>query len=357
MTSNAPPTTSSEHNALDGAIIIVNYRTAELVERCLASVRATRGELRLEIVVIDNASNDGSVEQLRASQQKHERESLGVTQQSHSQPHTRRADTEVIAMAENRGFAAGVNAGFRNTHAQTVVVLNPDTELHPGALQALLAHLLEHPRTGIVAPLLEDADGRLAPNGYRRFPSLFTLALDMCLPAGYALAHAPSLHPYAMAPAALLAGRPPAHVCGAAMAIRRAAYDQAGPFDESFFLYLEETEWQRRVVAQGWAIELLPSARVCHLVRSGGAEAHAPSPHFVDGALRYLRLRGVPQSFARAILAMALASSWMTLRLIACLPTKRHRATSQARAYWALLRGTLTGTEAPRGASPPGRDR
>lgn len=315
------PRADEDQSLYDAAVVIVNYRTPELVERCLASVRAAAPELRLEAVVVDNASQDGSVERLRAAM----------------------PSAQVVAMEENRGFAAGVNAGFRHTEAELVVVLNPDIEVRTGALQALLEHLRRYPGTGVVAPLLEDAEGRLSPNGYRHFPGLFTLGLDLCLPLGYALAYAPSLHPYALSPAALRAGARPAHVCGAAMAIRRSAYTQAGPLDESFFLYLEETEWQRRVAQQGWAIEVLPAARVCHLERGGGEGALAPSPHFVAGALNYLRLQGVPAFASRGVLALALASSLITLRLIAFLPTKREAATRQARAYRALLRRALRG--------------
>jgi N-acetylglucosaminyl-diphospho-decaprenol L-rhamnosyltransferase len=305
----------------DGAVVVVNYRTPALVERCLESVYATCGELRLETVVVDNASGDGSVERLRAAL----------------------PAATVLAMPENRGFAAGVNAGFRHSAAELVVVLNPDTEVRPGALHALLAHLREHPCTGVVAPLLEGPDGRPMPNGYRRFPGLLTVGLDLCLPVGYALAHAPALHPYAMSPAALRAGARPAHVCGAALAIRRRAYLEAGPLDEGFFLYLEETEWQQRVARYGWAIEIVPAARALHLVRGGGEEALAPSPHFVTSALRYLHMQGVPVARSRAVLCLSLALSWATLRAIACLPTKRAKATGQARAYQSLLGRALRG--------------
>lgn len=300
---------------LDAAVVVVNYGTAELVERCLRSVRESRGQLELETVVVDNASPQDDVARLQAA--------LPWAQ--------------VLAMPQNGGFAAGVNAGVAQTTAELVIVLNPDTEVRAGALQAMLTRLAEHPRAGVVAPLLEDADGRLAPNGYRRFPSLLTAALDMCVPAAYLLAGAPALHPYAMAPAALEAGAPTAHVCGAAMALRRSAYLEAGPLDERFFMYFEETEWQSRLVAHGWSIELEPAARVCHLVRGGGEESLAPSPYFVSSAVRYLRMRHVPALLSRATFAAALLSSWATLRLIALLPAKRERARLQARAYLALL--------------------
>jgi N-acetylglucosaminyl-diphospho-decaprenol L-rhamnosyltransferase len=308
--------TAGDPNRLDGAVVIVNYRAAELVERCVASIGASCQELRLETVIVDNDSRDGSVERLRASL----------------------PDTTVIAMPDNRGFAAGVNAGFARTTAELVIVLNPDTEVRPGAIGALLARLRDHPRTGVVAPLLEGADGELAPSGYRRFPNLLMLGIDMCVPVSYALAYAPALHPHVLSPAALMAGGRVAHVCGAAMAIRRSAYDEAGRFDEGFFLYLEETEWQRRVTQRGWAIEVEPAALVCHLVRGGGDAALAPSEHGVRSTVRYLRLQGVPTVASRAVLAIALASSWATLRLIALLPGKRAKATVQARAYRSLLR-------------------
>ena len=298
------------------AILIVNYRTPELVERCLASVYATSGHLRLKTVVVDNASGDGSAERLRRSQPL----------------------AKLVEMPINGGFAAGVNAGFRNSSAELVILLNPDTEVRPGAIGAMLARLREHPRTGVVAPMLECGDGKPQPNAYRRFPNLLTLSIEMCVPVSYALVCVPGLHPYALSPKALGAGGRVAHVCGAVMGIRREAYLDAGPLDEGFFMYLEETEWQRRVADKGWAIELEPSARACHLVRGGGEEALVPPYYGVRSAVRYLRMQGVPPAVSRAAFAVAFVSSWITLRLIACLPSKRARAAGQARAYRSLLR-------------------
>jgi N-acetylglucosaminyl-diphospho-decaprenol L-rhamnosyltransferase len=321
---SASDRSSSSHaqttGAADAAVVIVNYRTAALVERCLDSVAATCEELKLETIVVDNASRDGSVERLRAS----------------------RPVADVIAMPANRGFAAGVNAGFRHSRAEVVILLNPDTEVRPGALPALVARLRAHPRAGVAAPLLETGEGKLAVNGYRRFPGLLTLAMDLCVPMGYALVHAPALHPYAMSPTALRAGEEPAWVSGAALAIRRSAYEQAGSFDEGFFLYFEETEWQRRVTRHGWRIEIVPDARVSHLMRGGGDDALVHSPHFVPSALRYLRMRRVPLVVARTVLAISLGLSWVALGLISRIPAKHARASGQARAYGSLLRAALT---------------
>lgn len=306
----------------DVAVVIVNYRTPGLVESCLASVAACP-QLQLETVIVDNASGDGSVEQLRAAL----------------------PAATVIAMSENRGFAAGVNAGFEHTKSDFVLVLNPDTEVRAGAVNALLKRLREQPAVGLAAPLLEHEDGKLSPNGYRRFPGLGLLALDLCVPFSYALSlgRANAVHPYAMSPKALLAGRRPAHVTGAAMLVRRAAYEQAGPLDEGFFLYLEETEWQRRLAACGWKIELVPDARVRHLERGGGEAALAHSPHFLASALCYLELQGVPVLLSRVVLGCSLALSTLSLYLIACLPSKRAHALIQARVYGSMARQALLG--------------
>jgi GT2 family glycosyltransferase len=283
---------------LDAALVIVNFRSPDLVERCLAAVGDAVGER----VVVDNASGDGSVERLRA------------------------AGVEVVARAANDGFAAGVNAGFAATRAPVVIVLNPDTEPRPRALARLVRRLEAQPRLGVTAPRLVFPDGRAQPSAYKRFPGLGILFLELCTPLGYLLVHLPWLDPYR--------GTPAAHVLGAALAIRRAAYADAGPLDEGFFLYLEETEWQARLRARGWGVELVEDAEVVHLVRGGGAAADAPSAHFVRSARRYLRLRGHRDPVVRAVLGAALWSSVVFLRAIG----RRERAAAYRR-LTAELRG------------------
>lgn len=314
--------------AHDAAIVIVNYRTPELVEDCVRSLTSGTERLSLEIVIVDNASGDGSVEQLNSSL----------------------PEATVVARPHNGGFAAGVNQGFSHTTADIVVVLNPDTVISGDALSRLLTHLRRQPEVGVTAPLLEGADGVLVSNGYKRFPNLLTIASDLCVPLGYLFAEAPRLHPYAISCAQLLAGAQPVHVCGAAMAIRRAAYEQSGPFDEGFFLYLEETEWQRRITEQGWTIDLTTTARARHLVRGGGDESLAPSPHFVTSALRYLQLQGIPTALSRAFLGLSLTCSWITLCAVSSLPAKRRTAKVQARAYRNLMTQAMRG--GPRARHP-----
>lgn len=294
----------------DAAVAIVNFRSTGDTLRCAAAARRDAAVSR--VVVIDNASGDGSVQALRE------------------------AGLEVVAREDNGGFAVGVNAAFAATDEAFVVVLNPDTEPPPGAIDALVAHLRARPEVGMAAPRLVYPDGAPQPSTYRRFPNALTVFADLCVPLGYAMdALGAHRHPLLAAPD----DRAPAHVTGAVMAIRRAAYTAAGGFDEGFFLYFEETEWQGRVRAAGWDIAYLPEVQVVHHVRGGGDAALAPSVHFARSAIRYLGLRGSPAWLASAAVRGGILSSRAGLRLIAlAVPAKREISMRKARAYDALWR-------------------
>jgi GT2 family glycosyltransferase len=283
------------------AVVVVNYRTPELTSRCLSSVRAD------EVVVVDNASGDGSVDYLRE----------------------RHPEATIVARDGNDGFAAGVNAGFAATRADTVVLLNPDTEPRPDALARLAGHLDANPGCGVAAPRLLYGDGTPQPSAYKRPPNLAILTMELCLPVGW-LAEKLRLDPYRVAPSAWRTGARVAHAIGAALAIRRSAYEAAGPLDEGFFLYLEETEWQERVRRAGYTIELVPEAEVVHLVRGGGDESLAPSPHFLTSMRRYLALRGHRPRTVGAAIDGAL--------LLARLAARADRRVPRAAAYDELWR-------------------
>lgn len=294
------------------AVVIVNYRSANLVSLCLDAI-----DPAAERVVVDNASADGSAELLRA----------------------RHADVRIVERHRNDGFAAGVNAGFAATRAPIVVLLNPDCVPRPDALELLCGRLQASPATGVVAPRLVHADGSPQPCAYRRFPGLGLLALELCLPLGHVAQRFPRLDPYRADLRRLPDGARVAHATGAALAIRRTAYDAAGPFDEGYFLYLEETDWQQRVHAAGYAIEVVPSAEVVHLVRGGGPEALAPSPQFLTSMRRYLAARGRPRWAIEAAITSALALSRLAARA-ECVAVRPERRTGGARAaaYDALWR-------------------
>ncbi|MBI5105314.1 MAG: glycosyltransferase family 2 protein [Solirubrobacterales bacterium] len=190
------------------------------------------------------------------------------------------------------------------------------------------------PRCGVAAPRLLGPDGATQPNAYRRFPGPLTLFAELCLPVGFLLDRVPRLDPYRHPPGF---GGPVAHATGAALAIRRAAYDAAGPFDEGYFLYLEETEWQRRVWSAGWTVEAVPGAEVVHLVRGGEEADLAPSPWFLASTRRYLGAR--PRWLVEGLIAVALLGSRAFLAAMrAAIPGRRalnRRRAAAWRALWA----------------------
>jgi N-acetylglucosaminyl-diphospho-decaprenol L-rhamnosyltransferase len=285
---------------VDAALVIVNYRSAELTARCVDLARASARGVRLEPVVVDNASGDRSPARLRALH----------------------PGLNVLEQPANGGFAAGVNTGFAASSAPFVVLLNPDTEPRPGALARLVEHLRAHPRVGVAAPLLLHPDGGFQHSAHRRFPSLLTLFVDFCVPLGLLIGRRPDLHPHELTREETERGGPVAHVNGSALAVRREAYLDAGPFDEGFFMYLEETEWQQRLRGAGWTVEVVPQAEVVHRGRTG-APLSSIARIYLDSIFRYMRKQGHRERSVRAVLAAASALSLLALWAIAAASPSR----------------------------------
>jgi GT2 family glycosyltransferase len=203
-------------------IIIVNYRTPDLTVRCLRTLASeVEAEGDCEVIIVDNASGDDSVADVRAA--------LLIEGWDRW--------AEVIALDHNGGFAAGNNAALRwvaanNGLADFVFFLNPDTEVRPGALRALVSFLEEHPEVGVVGSRLEGTDGVPLHSAFR-FHSLLS-EWDRGLRLGIV---SRLLRRWLVAPPI----RDEAHhtdwVCGAAMAVRREVLETVGLLDESFFMY------------------------------------------------------------------------------------------------------------------------
>lgn len=268
--------------APDVSIVVVNYRTPELTAQALADARAAAGDLEVELVAVDSGSGDGSADALAPLA----------------------SDAQIVALETNRGYAAALNAGIDHATARNVLLLNSDALARGDAVARLVAYADAQPRAGVVAPGLEHEDGSRQVNAYRRFPNLLTLFADFCLPLH--LLGRTSWHPHQLPPSQFASARRVAHVLGAAMLVRRDAAAAAGALDEGYFLYLEETEWQRRIAGAGWEIHLEPAARFVHVGQASDASAQVISDHYVDSALRYYR------SPAAALWVMR-AGTWISL--------------------------------------------
>jgi N-acetylglucosaminyl-diphospho-decaprenol L-rhamnosyltransferase len=293
----------------DLAVVIVNYRTADDVSASVASIERTAADVVAEIVVVDNASGDGSA---------------GVLRERHP-------GIRVLEQSRNRGFAAGVNAGFRATSTPHVLVLNPDTEVRPRALAALRDHLQANPDVGVVGPVLLETDGAVRLDSYKQLPSLWSLFCGAFFPLGRVLMGT-RFHPELRARRDSDRGGPVPRICGSAMAIRRAAFDEAGPMDEGYFLYFEEIEWQRRAADHGWGIEVVPESRVVHAIQGGEVKETWPLP-YVDSAFRYMRGRGLGLARIARVLLVGFALSRLTLRAAAAIPPLRAKAARMDAGY------------------------
>jgi GT2 family glycosyltransferase len=278
-----------------------------------------------EIIVVDNASTDGTVEAVAG-------EFPSVV---------------LIANVENRGFTGGNNQGMQASSGQFVLFLNPDTEVAPDALAALLDYMSAHPEVGACGPELRYGDGSWQ-SSRRRFPSLAS-ALTESTPLGWHLP--PRLNPWARryrfedsAPGA--DAQRVDWLVGAALMCRRSVLDQVGGFDEGYFMYSEELDWCRRAAAAGWEIHYVPWARVIHYEGKSSEQAVAARHiHFQSSKVRYFR-KFHGRLAAGILLSAILAMYGLELGIEAvkwAAGSKRALRGGRVAAYRQLLRSGLSG--------------
>ncbi len=267
MIFHASRTTSS--HLPDLSIIILNWNVAGLLEACLRSLPSALGHWsrRTEVLVVDNASTDGSVEMVR-------REFPGV---------------RLIALDRNLGFSGGNNAGIRASRGKYLFLLNPDTIAHPGSIAMLADYMEAHPEAGIIGPRLLNPDGTLQPSR-RRFPTMAT-ALIESTPLQRWLPNAPILRRFYILDRADAETQEVDWVSGAALMCRREALMQAGMLDPGYFMFSEEVDLCRRVSNAGWRIVYLPEAEITHYGgQSTGQDVPSRHIRFNTSKARYFRL-------------------------------------------------------------------
>jgi GT2 family glycosyltransferase len=231
-------------------IVIVNYRTADLVIDCLRSLAPQVGDLGGgRVVVADNASGDGSVERVAAA----------IAENGWQ------AWAETLPLPRNGGFAYGNNAGIRLALAAApaadyVLLLNPDTVTRPGALRALVDFMQAHPLAGIAGSLIENPAGGVDCSAHRMPSPLGELEGAARLGVLSRV-----LRRYVVSPPVQAGAHPCDWVSGAAMIVRRQVLEQIGEMDEGYFLYFEEVDFCQRALTAGWQVWYAPAARVLHL--------------------------------------------------------------------------------------------
>jgi N-acetylglucosaminyl-diphospho-decaprenol L-rhamnosyltransferase len=249
----------------DIVVIVVTFNSCGHLDRLLASLEAALGDLRARVVFVDNNSTDDTVARLR-----------------------RHGRAEVLAQPDNRGYAAAINVGLERAHeAPAVLVLNADLTLGAGSIPALLAASRES-GIGIVVPQMRTPDGAIF-RSLRREPTLGR-AVGTAVMGGRIAGRFPRLSETVGDDGSYLERRDVDWATGAAMLVTRECADATGPWDETFFLYSEETDFAERARSAGFRILYEPAAVVTH---TGSDSMTSPRLRsmLVLNRLRYFRRR------------------------------------------------------------------
>ncbi|MGH3509689.1 MAG: glycosyltransferase family 2 protein [Nocardioidaceae bacterium] len=228
-------------------VVVVTHNSESVVDGVLDSVAAAMDGHAHLVTVVDNGSTDDTVDRVRLHH------GVAVLEQA------------------NRGYSAGINAGVAALpSADVILVLNPDVRLEAGSVVAMLS-VLDDPNVGVVAPRLLDPDGTIA-HSLRRAP---TLARAM----GLSFTRRPTFSEAVTEPAAYQVRHPVDWATGAVLLIRRECHEALGGWDESYFLYSEETDFCLRAADAGWRTEFEPAASALHI---GGASGRSGRTHTIQ---------------------------------------------------------------------------
>lgn len=264
------------------SVIIVSYNTADLIGACLASVEADQG-MNPEIFVVDNASSDGSAD---------------VVGKGFPAVH-------LVENRENRGFGAANNQVLSECRGRYLVLLNPDTVVRPGAFREMAAYMDAHPGVGLAGPRITNPDGTHQDSVSFRYPG----------------------QKHASGELAGLAGSI-ACVMGACQIVRPELMNQAGGFDEDFFLYGEDQDLCLRIRKLGYEIGYIESAEVVH--HGGKSERNSTPPEVWRKKMKaeylFYGKHYLPGTIRRILKAHLARARWRLAVLNLSLPFARDRA-------------------------------
>ena len=278
----------------DLSIIIVSWNAWDLLDQCLQSIYENIRDIKFEIIYVDNASQDNSVEQVKS----------------------RYPFVKVFCNDRNLGFSKANNIALQAFSGRYALLLNNDTILFPGAIENLVAYLEEHRQVGACGPLLVYPDETLQVS-YGYFPSIWTAAmaspLDRLLP--------PPLgnHRLGIVPRPDEKPHPVDYIRGACLLVRRDVVEEIGLMDERFFLYCEETDWCYRIKQKGWEIHFVPTSRIIHIGSQGLIRTPFRMHYELYHSLRkfvYKYHPGWYASFLGLILATALTANSLAFFLL-----------------------------------------
>jgi N-acetylglucosaminyl-diphospho-decaprenol L-rhamnosyltransferase len=298
------------------AVVVVSFNTRDILERCLQSVIAASP---VETVVVDNGSSDGSVSVVR----------------------TRFPSVRLIESQQNLGYGGAANRGIAACSAPAVLLLNGDTVIAPDALGALGGYLAGRPRVAIVGPKLVNLDGSLQRSIYGHHSAAQTLLLESGM--HLIMRHLPLLRERFYPTSSHTEARRVPWVLGAALAIRRSAFEAVGGFDDTYFMYGEEVDLCQRLEREGFETHFAP---VTAVVRLGGASSSerwaALRRELLLSRRRYLLRHESPRTAARVLWVLRAAAAARLVRdvillRVACDPERRRRLRESVASWKALL--------------------
>lgn len=303
-------------------VIIVSYNTRALTLRAVETLLASTSVTPMRVVVWDNASADGSAEAVRAAF----------------------PAVEVVASAENLGFARANNAVAATAGTPWLLLLNPDTETHPGAIDALLAFSKANPRAGIVGGRTVFPDGTLNPaSAWRRITpwSLFTQTVGLAR----AFPRSALFNREAMGEWRRDSVREVDIVVGCFLLIATDLWRALGGFDERYFMYGEDADLCLRARRRGYRPAITPDAQIMHLVGASTASR-------ADKVVAVMRAKSqlVRDHWSPALVPLGLAQlwAWALARRIGAAVSRDPGQRARLRTIWDRRRDWLAGFPAAR---------
>jgi len=225
---------------MDLSVVIVNWKVKDLLRKCLASIYQGTAGLEFEVIVADNDSRDGSVEMVAKEFPK----------------------AEIIASNRNLGFAKANNEAIARSRGEFVLLLNPDTEAPPGALDKIVGFMRRNPHVAIFGPKILNPDGSLQPS-VRRFPTPASQML-IALKLHHLFPRLPALRRYLAADFDYSRASRCDQVMGAAFCVRRKLIEEIGLLDAGFFIWFEEVDYCRRAADRGFQVWYAPEVEIVH---------------------------------------------------------------------------------------------
>ena len=285
------------------SIIIVNWNTKQLLLDCLGSIFKNTKDLNYEIIVVDNGSTDGSVEEIQ---------NLKSKIQSYN------AKFKIIKNKQNLGFAKANNQGIKIAKGKYILLLNSDTKIVDNALKRLVDFAKTKQNWGVLGPRLLNKDGSLQPSVGRFFTLPWAI---LWLATGDRFLYS--------SPAK---GVEVDWVMGAAFLVNREAIEKAGLLDENFFMYMEEMEWCWRIKKAGLQIWFYPGVKIYHLARGSSPEGRGRAILWIyQGLIYFYQKHFAPWQLA--VLKLALRTKAIISWLIGILAANRYLKETYGKAF------------------------